>query len=76
MNLDYNKCTHVQCFSSVNVDYNRCTHVQHFNSVYFSIFQLTPKAKLGAKALRYLKKGTPIDDQVIVDILIEEIRCV
>ncbi|XP_052685294.1 sperm flagellar protein 2-like isoform X3 [Crassostrea angulata] len=34
----------------------------------------TPKAKLGAKALKYLKKGQPVDDQVIVDILIETIR--
>ncbi|XP_048761563.2 sperm flagellar protein 2-like isoform X3 [Ostrea edulis] len=34
----------------------------------------TPKAKLGAKALKYLKKGQAIDDQVIVDILIETIR--
>nr|XP_022317151.1 sperm flagellar protein 2-like isoform X9 [Crassostrea virginica] len=34
----------------------------------------TPKAKLGAKALKYLKKGQPIDDQVIVDTLIETIR--
>lgn len=34
----------------------------------------TAKAKLGAKAQKYLKKGQPIDDQVIVDILVEAIR--
>ncbi|XP_063404210.1 sperm flagellar protein 2-like isoform X1 [Mytilus trossulus] len=34
----------------------------------------TPKAKLGAKAQKYLKRGAPIDDQVIVDIIVEAIR--
>lgn len=37
---------------------------------------MTPKAKLGAKAQKYLKKGAPIDDQVIVDIIVEAIRWV
>ena len=37
-------------------------------------FQPTPRAKLGVKAQKYLKKGQPVDDQVIVDILVEAIR--
>ncbi|XP_052777050.1 sperm flagellar protein 2-like isoform X2 [Mya arenaria] len=34
----------------------------------------TPRAKLGAKAQRFLKKGQAVDDQVLVDILVESIR--
>ncbi|XP_069125844.1 sperm flagellar protein 2-like isoform X2 [Argopecten irradians] len=34
----------------------------------------TNRSKLGAKALRYLKRGAPIDDQIIVDILVDKIR--
>lgn len=36
--------------------------------------QPTPRAKLGAKALKSLKKGQPVDDQVQADILVEAIR--
>ena len=37
---------------------------------------LTPRAKLGGKALRMLKKGKPVDDQLSVDILADAIRYV
>lgn len=36
--------------------------------------QRTVRAKLGAKALKCLKKGKPVEDQVVADILLEEIR--
>lgn len=36
--------------------------------------QPTPRAKLGSKAFRLLKKGKPVDDQLTVDILAEAIR--
>lgn len=36
--------------------------------------ELSARAKLGGKAVRLLKKGKPVDDQLIVDILVEEIR--
>ncbi|KAL3868818.1 hypothetical protein ACJMK2_041577, partial [Sinanodonta woodiana] len=36
--------------------------------------QPTPRAKLGMKALKFLKKGQPVDDQVIVDVVVEAIR--
>jgi hypothetical protein len=38
------------------------------------IFQPTPRAKLGSKAFKSLKKGQPVDDQVQADILVEAIR--
>ncbi|XP_053393746.1 sperm flagellar protein 2-like isoform X2 [Mercenaria mercenaria] len=36
--------------------------------------QPTPRAKLGSKAFKSLKKGQPVDDQVQADILVEAIR--
>ncbi|XP_071117594.1 sperm flagellar protein 2-like [Haliotis cracherodii] len=36
--------------------------------------QPSNRAKLGSKALKYLKRGKPVDDQVIVDVLVEVIR--
>ena len=38
------------------------------------LFQPTPRNKLGVKALKYLKKGQTIEDQVMVDVLVEAIR--
>ncbi|XP_067937009.1 sperm flagellar protein 2-like [Watersipora subatra] len=37
---------------------------------------LTPRAKLGGKALKLLKRGKPVDDQLTVDILAEAIRAI
>ncbi|ESO92609.1 hypothetical protein LOTGIDRAFT_120497 [Lottia gigantea] len=34
----------------------------------------TARAKLGSKVFRFLKKGKPVDEQLIVDILVEAIR--
>lgn len=43
----------------------------------FHLFeQPSARAKLGSKALKYLKRGKPVDDQVIVDVLVEVIRSV
>ena len=39
-----------------------------------SQLQLTPRAKLGAKASKLLNKGKPVEDALIVDILVEAIR--
>ncbi|XP_005100478.1 sperm flagellar protein 2 isoform X2 [Aplysia californica] len=36
--------------------------------------QPTARAKLGSKALKFLKKGRPVDDQIVVDVIIEAIR--
>ena len=56
---------------------NRCFYLNVF--VYFiyillNCLQPTLRAKLGMKALKNLKKGKPVDDQVMVDILVEAIR--
>ncbi|XP_059172221.1 sperm flagellar protein 2-like isoform X3 [Physella acuta] len=34
----------------------------------------TARAKLGEKAMKFLKKGKPVEDQVVIDIVIEAIR--
>ncbi|KAK6179274.1 hypothetical protein SNE40_011674 [Patella caerulea] len=36
--------------------------------------QATARAKLGSKVFKFLKKGKPVDEQLIVDILVEAIR--
>ncbi|XP_013409132.1 sperm flagellar protein 2 isoform X2 [Lingula anatina] len=36
--------------------------------------QPTERAKLGAKAMKCLKKGKPVDDQIIIDVLVDSIR--
>ena len=38
--------------------------------------QPTLRNKLGAKALKYLKKGKACDDQLLVDIVVDAIRSV
>ena len=43
-------------------------------AVFLLYFQPTPRNKLGAKAVKCLKKGQAVDDQVLVDVLVETIR--
>ena len=40
----------------------------------FFFLQLTARAKLGAKAYGYLKKGKATPEQLLVDIMVEAIR--
>jgi adenylate kinase family enzyme len=41
---------------------------------FFSPVQATPRAKLGQKAMKFLKKGKTVEDALLVDIVIEAIR--
>ena len=40
------------------------------------VFQPSARAKLGMKAMKFLKKGKPVDDALTVEILVEAIRSV
>ena len=42
----------------------------------FLIFQPTLRAHLGMKAAKILKKGQPVDDKMLIEILVEAIRYV
>ena len=59
------------CFTKyIYVLYLVCTMFSFHNNV----LQATDRAKLGQKAMRLLKRGRPVDDQLTVDIIIEAIR--
>ena len=38
------------------------------------MLQPSVRNKLGSKALKFLKKGRPVDDQIVVDILADAIK--
>ena len=38
------------------------------------VLQPSVRNKLGSKALKFLKKGRPVDDQIVVDILADAIK--
>ena len=49
--------------------------LKYFNIIsYILYFQLSNRAKLGAKAAKFLKKGKPVEDILMVEIIIDAVR--
>ena len=61
-------------FLSEDFYVNQYLICMHVILIKLSLFQPTARAKLGSKALKFLKKGRPVDDQIVVDVITETIR--
>ena len=48
--------------------------VLHWQQVLLCRLQFTKRAKLGSKAFAVLKKGKPMPDALLIDIILEKIR--